>query len=67
MPSDSDDVSFYLEPSFGFYRGRRWFVVRLNVGMDVAWGMLPNPLADRSGVSPLALADLSTREGHTGV
>ena len=65
MPSDNDDVSFHLEPSFGLYRGRRWFVVRLHVGLDIVWDMLPNPLAGRSGITPLALADLATKEGLT--
>ena len=63
MPDDSPEVSFELEPSFEEVRGRRWLIVRLEDGADIAWGMLPNPLSLRSAISPRALADLSAREG----
>ncbi len=63
MPPGSDDVTFYLEPSFEHHRGRHLLVVRLTVGPHMVWDMLPNPIAGRSAISPLALTDLANKEG----
>jgi hypothetical protein len=62
VTDDRGDVSFFLRPSFERVAGRHWMVIRLAVGQDIAWDMLPNPLALRSSITPGALDDLRTRE-----
>jgi hypothetical protein len=62
VPSGGNEISFFLEPGFG-ERGERWLVVRLSVGQDMVWDMLPNPVQPRSTISPQSLADLIAREG----
>lgn len=63
VPPNSDNVSFLLQPSFERHRGRHWLVVRLAVGSHIVWDMVPNPIASRSAISPLALTDLASKEG----
>lgn len=60
MP-EGGEVSFYLQPGFDRPREQRWLVVRLSVGQDIVWDMLPNPTAARSTISPQALEDLTRR------
>lgn len=56
-------ISFSLRPSFEEIRGQRLLIVRLSVGQDIAWDMMPNPTLRRSRISPRALDDLTAREG----
>lgn len=55
------EISFILKHGFNDVRQERGLVVRLDVGDDIVWDMLPNPAARRSIISPRALEDLQTR------
>lgn len=55
---EEDEISFYLQPGFDNVRGDRLLVVRLAVGPDIVWDMVPNPVAPRSSITQGALDDL---------
>ena len=60
MPG-SREISFVLRSRFDDADGERGRIVRLDVGPDIVWDMLPNPLSRRSIISPEALDDLRVR------
>lgn len=62
MP-EARSITFVLEPSFEEIRGRRLLIVRVSVGQDIAWDLLPNPTLRRSRISQRSLDDLVMREG----
>ena len=59
--SSGREISFFLQHGFDDARGERGLVIRLSVGDDIAWDMLPNPLSRRSIISPRAFEDLQKR------
>jgi len=54
-------ISFHLTPGFNDPNRERWLVVRVDVGEDMVWDMLPNPTARHSSISPEALGDMQAR------
>ena len=58
MLSSEDDLGFYLVRGFNDPNDMGPRVVRLAVGQDIAWDMLPNPLARQSVISAQSFADL---------
>jgi len=57
-------ISFYLEPSMAtFTSAEPVQVIRLSVGMDIAWDMLPYPSSRRSVVTRTAFMDARARLG----
>jgi hypothetical protein len=63
VPEGGRSLTFELEPSFETVRGRRLLVVRLNVGLDIAWDMIPNPTVAQSRIRPRAVEELRSHEG----
>ena len=61
MPNGGAELSFYLTPAFIDSENERGRVVRLAVGPDITWDMLPNPTAPRSAITRAALDDLQRR------
>jgi hypothetical protein len=59
--AERDDISFYLQSGFDSVKGQRWLVIRLAVGEDIVWDMLPNPAAPRSTIRWEALEDLKAK------
>jgi hypothetical protein len=56
-----DDVSFALWPRFEDPDTKRGTVVRLEIGPDVVFEMLPNPVASRTAIRPSSFQDLVQR------
>ena len=63
MSDSGRSFTFPVRPSFEEVRGQRPLIVRLSVGQDIAWDMMPNPTLRRSRIGPRALDDLAMREG----
>lgn len=60
-------ISFHLIPSMESLAGREpTLIIRLSVGMDIAWDMLPYPSARRSVVTHAAFFDATARFGQPG-
>ena len=58
------DIAFRLQPRFfDASVDPRVLVIRLSVGLDIAWDMLPYPTAARSCVTREAYVDYATRLG----
>lgn len=62
MPNGEHELTFSLRYGFNDPRGERWRIIRLSVGQDMTWDMLPNPTVPRSTISRHAFADLALRE-----
>jgi len=56
--ASGSEGSFFLEHGFEDVRRERGRIVRLAVGNDIVWDMLPYPAARRSIISPRAFDDL---------
>lgn len=61
MPNGGTEFTFDLSPGFDAAETARPRVIRLSVGEDIAWDMLPNPTAPRSAITRAALGDLQRR------
>jgi hypothetical protein len=58
-------ISFFLEPSMASVQDAEpTLVIRLSVGMDISWDMLPYPSARRSVVTRHGFLDARTRLGR---
>jgi hypothetical protein len=59
------EIVFDLEPSMAsFADAEPLLVIRLSVGMDISWDMLPYPSARRTVVTRGAFVDARTRFGE---
>jgi hypothetical protein len=56
-----DELSFTLWPQFGDPHAERGTVIRLEVGPDVVFDMLPNPNSSRTVIRPSSFEDLVRR------
>ena len=64
MAEREADISLYLQPRFGDPpASSRPLVIRLRVGLDIVWDMLPYPTTRRSCVTPSAFHDYADRQG----
>jgi hypothetical protein len=64
MSEAGTEISLVLQPRFGDRSGNRGpLAIRLIVGMDIVWDMLPYPTARRSSVTHHAFEDYANRHG----
>jgi hypothetical protein len=56
-----DELAFVLWPQFGDPHAERGTAIRLEVGPDVVFEMLPNPVASRTAIRPSSFRDLVQR------
>jgi hypothetical protein len=64
MTESDNDISLYLQPRFGDPpTSSSPLVIRLIVGLDIVWDMLPYPTTTRSRVTLIAYRDYCARMG----
>ena len=56
-----DELSFLLWRRFGEPDAERRIAIRLEIGSDVVFQMLPNPVASRTAIRPSSFQDLVQR------
>jgi hypothetical protein len=55
------EIAFLLWRAFDAPESGRGFLIRLEVGPDVVFEMLPNPVAPRTAIRPSSFQDLAQR------